>query len=382
MHHWKRLLCLILLISIPLVSAACGALNANDGEPEASAVPVQTLEVGRGDITRSLTFSGQTAPISRADVAAEVPGKVGTIGVSEGDIVAPGDWLMTLDSEHLRFQVEQAQSQLDAAQANLADAENAYAIARREVERLEPLYQQGVIAKQTWDHAQDDLKRAERAATASAPAAVAGAQAAVQAARQQAADARIYAPIGGEVAALPVAQGDQVGVGSHLITLIDPTQMEVVGLVSERQVMQISTEMSATITLKAAPDRTFSSTIAHVGSLAAPTGTGYPVKLRLDNPDGALRSGMAVTVTIEVERITDALLVPVDAVIDRDTLPAVFVFDFEDRVERRDVSLGLSDGTMVAITTGLEKQEHIVIAGQHFLTDGDRVQLSEPGGSS
>ena len=375
MNSTPRMIAVALLLSLAVAAGGCGFLEGNAAEPaEVEAVAVHTLRAERGDLARSLSFSARVEPAARADIVAEVSGSVEAIQVAEGDDVLRGDPLVSIDAEHLAIQLRGAQSQLSSALAGLDNARRALEVAEREVERLEPLYREGAISRQAWDRAQDDLEAARRAAEGSAPAAVSGARASVDAIRMQMDDAAVHAPIDGEVAVLAVSVGDQVAPGTHLVSISDRSRVEVVGLLSERQVVEVERGMAARIELTAYPDRHFEATIDHISASLAPSGSGYPVKLGLDNPGGRLRDGMAAEVFVEVERATGVLLVPLDALVDRETDPAVFVV--EDNVaRRRDVELGLSDGEVVEIRRGLDAGEVVVVTGQSYLADGSEVHI-------
>ncbi len=366
----------LVLISVLLLVGGCGMFGPGEeaSTAEIEAVAVHTAPAARGDVARSISFSARIEPRSRADVVAEVAGEVEEVAVSEGDMVESGDLLLTIDSEYLRIQVRQAQSQLDSALAGLEDAQRAYESARREIDRLEPLYREGAVSRQAWDSATDDLEMARRAAERSAPAAVSGARASLDAARAQLGDAVVRAPLGGEVAVLSVSTGDQVGTGTHLVTVTDRSNVEVVGLLSERQVVQVSQGMTARIGVGAYPDLELEASVGNIGAVMDPGGAGYPVKLLLDNPTGQLRMGMAAEVFVEVERASDVITVPVGALVDREDDPSVFVVDGET-VQKRSVQIGLSNGDVVEIRSGLDVDEPVVITGQSYLEDGSRVRV-------
>ncbi|MFO7941419.1 MAG: efflux RND transporter periplasmic adaptor subunit [Bacillota bacterium] len=376
MRSLKNLSLILILLVVAALIIACDLPGA-DGEdtPEPEAIAVRTTTATFGEVSRSVSFFARVQPKDRVDVAAEVAGEVAGVLVSEGDRVESDDLLVDIDSEHLEIQVRQARSQVDSALANLEDAREAYNIAEREVERLEPLYERGAISQQKWDSVVDDLERASRAAGRSAPAALEGARASLDAAREQLEGTSVRAPISGEVAAVSVSRGDQVGAGTHLVTVIDRSTMEVAGTLSEGRVGQVEVGMPARVRVDALKDRDFGATITSISSVTDPGGSGYPVKLLIEEFSDKLRTGMTAEVFAEVERVSEVIVLPLDAVVDRESDPAVFLVEDGETVTRRSVDLGLADGESVEIRSGIEAGEVVVISGQSYLDEDSRVRI-------
>ena len=93
------------------------------------------------------------------------------------------------------------------------------------------------------------------------------------------------------------------------------------------------------------------------------------------NPRGQLRPGMFVEVTLIAEQREDVPVVPREAVAERGGRKVVFVVKGQ-KVERREVALGLGDDEIVEVREGLEAGERIVVRGLETLTDGTRVRVS------
>jgi multidrug efflux pump subunit AcrA (membrane-fusion protein) len=93
------------------------------------------------------------------------------------------------------------------------------------------------------------------------------------------------------------------------------------------------------------------------------------------NPDGRLKPGMFVEVTLIAERREGVPVVPREAVTERGGRKVVFVVKGQ-RVEQRDVGLGLGDDEIVEIRDGVEVGERIVVRGLETLTDKTRVRVS------
>jgi len=99
----------------------------------------------------------------------------------------------------------------------------------------------------------------------------------------------------------------------------------------------------------------------------------------IDNADLRLKPGMFAKVKIPVEIHENAILLPRSAVIEDSIRKTQIVFVVANgRSNRRQVEMGLAEGSRVEITNGLSEGEQVVIAGQHTLKDGEEVTVMNP----
>ena len=106
-----------------------------------------------------------------------------------------------------------------------------------------------------------------------------------------------------------------------------------------------------------------------------PTTRALRAEVLVENPEGQLRPGMFVEVTIVAERRDEVTVVPREAVTERGGRKVVFVVRGQ-KVERREVALGFGDDQEVEILEGVESGERVVVRGLETLTDGMRVRVS------
>ena len=103
------------------------------------------------------------------------------------------------------------------------------------------------------------------------------------------------------------------------------------------------------------------------------------VEIMIDNADLRLKPGMFAKVRVPVEIHENAILLPRSAVIEDNVRQTQIVFVVADgRSRRRQVEMGLAEGSRVEITSGLSEGEQVVIAGQHTLKDGEEVMVMNP----
>lgn len=144
--------------------------------------------------------------------------------------------------------------------------------------------------------------------------------------------------------------------------------------VPERELSKLSVGQMAELDFDAVPGRRFAGKISLISPyINAQTAT-FEVRIRLTDDDALLRPGMFARVAIVYERKPDALQIPRTALLDGDGPPKVFVVQ-EGKAAERAVQLGLSNGAMVEIVSGLKDGEQVVVVGQGALKPGATVRV-------
>ena len=283
-----------------------------------SAIEYKTVEARRGDITVTVTATGNLEPTNQVDVGTEVSGTVKTVAVDYNDFVKAGQVLARLDTTMLDAQVNQSRSALESARANLLLAQASLLEAKSEMERLVNVRELSggkIPSKQDFDAAEATLNRA-RATETMIKANIAQAAAKLRIDETNLEKATIVSPINGVVLVRSVEPGQTVAASLQapvLFTLAeDLTKMELHVNVDEADVGQVKEGQEATFTVDAYPDRTFPAQISQVryGSQSAAGVVTYLTVLNVDNSDLSLRPGMTATADIVVKQVKNGLLVP------------------------------------------------------------------------
>jgi len=98
------------------------------------------------------------------------------------------------------------------------------------------------------------------------------------------------------------------------------------------------------------------------------------VRIKLDNSSGELRPGMFARVGLVLDKKESAVVVPKEAVIRQGGQAYVFVIK-DSSAEKREVQVGMDDGEMIEIVSGLKSGEQVVIKGQAYLKEGQEVDI-------
>jgi HlyD family secretion protein len=312
-RRWKRWLKWGLPILV--VVAAALLLLINNGK---ATTQYSTAEVTRGDVTVTVTATGNLAPTNEVEVGSELSGIIKTVLVDFNDRVTAGQPLAHLDPTKFEAVVMQSRAALSAAQARQQQAQATLLQKEQSLNRLRRAHElSGGRAPSAGEleMAEADLERA-RADIASARAAIDQARATLSVDETNLSKTTIYSPINGVVLTRNVQPGQTVAASLQAPVLFvlaeDLTRMELRVDVDEADVGQVKQGQEATFTVDAYPERAFSAHIIQVryGSQITDGVVTYTTLLDVQNPDLALRPGMTATADIVVQRIEDAVLAP------------------------------------------------------------------------
>jgi len=193
---------------------------------------------------------------------------------------------------------------------------------------------------------------------------------------------RLVSPIAGVLLRLardednqPLADGQLVGQG-YVVAQIAPidtliADVDIVG----PDISRVRDGLVARVRHHAWDQRNFDGRVIRLAPSIDPITRTLRAEVQVSNPEGLLRPGMFVEVTMVVERHENVPVVPREAVTERGGAKVVFVLTGQ-RVARREVVLGLGDDEIVEVRSGVEPGERIVVRGLETLTDGTRVRAT------
>jgi HlyD family secretion protein len=274
-----------------------------------------------------------------------------------------------LDIESKRRQVALALADLDSAESDLA-----VMVTGVDPLELDAAESRVDVTLALLDGAEADL--AELLAGADAidvslrEADVASATASLVAAVQRLEDAVIVAPWDGIVSLLNVEEGDQVNGGTTILEVVDPTVVEVDGIVDEIDVLFVQPGARASISMDAIPGEELNGQVSEVATEAINQQgvVSYPLRIRVQTPQGVLLpEGLSAVAQVIIREERGVLLLPVQALRGSFDEPVVLV-SMDGRIEERHVVLGSSDGFWVVIESGLAEAEPVVMESQQAST--------------
>lgn len=344
-------------------------------------VPVEVAFIERGPIEHRRTFTGTLDPKAEFVVAPKVSGRVEQLHVDLADTVTRGQLVAKLDDDEYVQSVAQAEADFLVAKARLAEAGSLLNIAERELKRVEKLRERGVASESQRDTAKAD-QLAKQAHVAVTGAQVTRAEASLEAARIRLGYSKITAGWRGGndqrvVAERYVDEGETVAANAPLLRIVEMNPITAVFFVTERDYALLRTGQVVTLRTDAHPDAAFEGRIARIAPVFQESTRQAQVEVDVDNADLRLKPGMFVRVTVVLDRVEDATIVPEQALVRRDGRDGVFVVAGDGQtVAWREVEVGFRQGGRVQVTgDGLNTQ--VVTLGQQLLEDNSAVSVAE-----
>lgn len=343
--------------------AALGACSGH-GEDDASATEpiagqtVTVTTVARVDLARTLTVSGTISAWEEVPVGAETGGLVATaVYVDEGSYVRQGQPMVKLNDDVLRAQLAQQEASVKSAEALVAQQDAALARARE-------LRERGYLSQAALDTAEANQR--------TAAAQLEAARAARSETATRLAQTTIRAPVSGRVISRSVTRGQIVQPGTELFRMVRDGRLELDAQVPEADLALVRPGMSAVVTA----DRADGATVGRVRIVTPEVDPQTRLGIARIAIEGSsqLRSGMFARAEIALGQ-QPALIVPSEAVIYREGQAGVYVVGSDSTVRFVQVRTGAREGPNVAIDSGLNEGQRVVVKGAGFLADGDRVTV-------
>jgi multidrug efflux system membrane fusion protein len=332
------------LMLLPLL-AACGGDAAAVPDATTPPVPVSLVAVQQDSVALPVTGTGTYGSRDEVPLAFKIGGVLARLTVDEGDAVRRGQLLAALDLREIDAMRQKAQVAVDKA--------------TRDVTRLRSLVADSV---------------ATRAQLQDAESALAAAQADLATAEVNREYAVITAPGNGRVLRRRTQSGALVGPGQEILLIGNDTRGRVVRVgLPERDAVRVRDGFVAAITFDAIPTRTFTGRVTQRGvSTDARTGA-VIVEIAVSGADD-LPTGAVARVAITVPSSAPMLLVPINAMLEADGDSATVYVERDGRAYRQRVRVLSLAGDRVAVQ-GLNADARVIGNGAAYLTDSAAVRI-------
>jgi HlyD family secretion protein len=403
------------LYSVLCAACVLGAGGCSRNQEQAAAeapAPVQVTAVTEDSVRRTVAADGVLFAKNQWNVMPNITAPVARFLVNRGDAVKKDQLLAVLENRGLVANVEANKGQVQQAQANLQNTEQAsipdsivkaqtdvesaqeqYGAAKKVLDSRQELVKEGALARKLVDDAAVQFAQAKaqldtarehlrtlqaagkQAQIDQAKAQVASAQGQLRSAETQVTYSEVRSPEAGMVADRPLYPGDIAQAGTPLMVVMDVSSVVARVNVPAAEASGVKVGQDATINISDTGED-IPAKVRVVSVATDPNSSTVQIWVEAPNPERKLKVGQAVHVTIVTGTIKNAMLIPVAAVLPGETGgTAVLVIDSDQVAHRRAVQLGVKQGDKVQVLSGVAPREDVVIVGGLGVDDKQKVKV-------
>ena len=350
---------LIILLILGFLMAIAYFIRSNS----TSSIEYDTTTPFTSSIQKTSVVTGSVIPEDEVEIKPQLNGIIQNILVEEGDEVLNGQLIAIIKVVPDERSVYAARAQVNAAKLTLENGE-------RQIKRVRELFEKQIISQQEYedaelnfDTAKENLIAAENDLEILRKGSVAG---------SSTANTNIRATVSGTILEIPVKLGDQViasnnfNEGTSVATIADLNKMIFEGQVDEAEVGKLIIGQDLKISMAALPDKEFDAKLKFVAPKGTEEGGAVQFKIEADiiiKDDIFIRAGYSANGSLIIEDKKNIMVIP-EALLqfDRKTQePYVEIQTSNQNFERKDVQIGLSDGIIVEIISGVKMSDQIKI---------------------
>lgn len=344
---------LLIVPALAVFLAACqpggAGKDAKDDDEEALPTPVEVALVERGTVVAQYTGTATLEADGEATAFAKVGGEVLELLVREGDAVTDGQPIARIDDRRLRLEVQRSKAQLEKA--------------RQEYKRNVELHQRGLLPAGTFEGQKYDLD---------------GLAAAYELARLELSHTTVRAPIAGIVSERLIKAGNTVGSNTGIFRITDMDPLLAYLYVPEQDFRKLRIDQRAALRVDALPGETFVGRIARISPVIDPATGTFKVTVEVSDSEQILMPGMFGRIAVVYDTRENVVLVERAALLDSNLQSSVFVVN-GDTAERREVTLGYSNGSRIEVLAGITAGDEVVMVGAGGLKDQAKVNVIRNG---
>ena len=338
-----------------LTLAACGEADGMEVQESSKGttrtVNVEVAEIQPEDFTHFIRVVGTVEAERDVTVAAEEGGVVESLVAPKGAEVRAGAVLVRLDRDVLQAQLDQAEAQAELAEETW--------------KRQKQLWEEDSVGTEI-----AYLQAKYNAETAAAQA---------RQLRERVARTWVRAPVSGILDDRMVEVGTMVAPGAPVARILDVDTVKIVAGVPERYAPDVESDAGVLVNVDALRGREYRGRVDFLGSAVNRDNRTFQVEIVVPNPGLGIKPGMVANVEIAQRSIENALAVPRQAVLRRESGYELFVARETDdgwQAEALPVTLGVTRGDYVVVTDGLEPGDRVVVVGQQQIAEGDMLRIT------
>ena len=379
----KRILSLALAAAMALSLTACGSKSdsSSSADDTPTGVAVQVQPVTADTISTENKVSGKVVSDNESSVFVASSAKCTAVYVDAGDMVSAGQKLCALDLASTISSYNAANISYNSAVQSYQDQKNVFdsqiALYTKNVNDLKALKEIGAASQTEIDQAQLQLE--------SAQATLSQLEAGMQSYKSNVEQlstvlenvdgaGNVIAPISGTLVTLNAEENAFVSPSMPVAVIDGVDQMKISVSVSEALVPKLTIGDSVDVAVSAA-SQTFTGTIRSVEQAANAQTKLYTVTVSVPSDVSGLLSGMFADVTFHTDTASGAIVVPTESILTSGSTQYVYVVQDDNTAKYIEVTTGLTGNGVTEITSGLSAGQQLVTVGQSYLSDGAAVRV-------
>ena len=319
----------------------------NDTTSPAKSKAVNVLALSTSVFKHYIDIQGSVESDNVVLVNPKMPGIIDKIYVKEGDKVAKGQLLATMDADVMKTGIAELNTQLD--------------FAKTLYNKQKALWDQKIGTEVSYLNAKTQKEALERK---------------LNSLNTQIGQNRIVAPMAGTIDKVIAREGEAAMAGMGSFRIVNMGDLKIVAKVSENYLMHLRVGNTAQVILPSEGNREFDGKISYVSGVVDPTSRTVEVEIRVPSAGKYLKPNLLTKVKINDQTLSNAIVIDENIVQTSESGQVVFVAKQESDktiAQQRKVTIGLSYNGQVQITGGLVAGEKLVTQGYQELTDGQLI---------
>ena len=352
---WPKIL-LWVVLGLAIIGVIATAIVKSQGKTKE--LYEEVTPTANDSIVKSTVLTGSIEPRDEILVKPNMNGIIAELNHLPGDFVQEGELIAKIQMVPDVAMVQSAASRVDAARVDLKRTEEVY-------KRDKSLYDQQILAKETYETSLANYRRA-KIEYSSAVAQLDLTRTGSSASTSKRNNTLVFATVTGTILEQPVKVGSRVTMannfseGTTVVSIADLTDLLFIGNVNESDVNNVTVGSPVTIHVGALKDKTYHAVVEYVSPKGKDTsGTIlFEVKAAISGDNlSALKAGFSSNAEVEMAHKTGVLTIPEATVTYEGDKSFVFVKGGKGEYEKKEVTLGLSDGIKVEVLSGLTGDE-------------------------
>lgn len=290
-------------------------------------------------------LTGRLAPVEEVTIIPKAMGNVTSVNVELGQKVTKGTVLFAIDNTQVATTYNQAKAGYNDAQVNLS--------------RMGTLYKEGAISLQQYEQVKTAYTVAKESYTA---------------ASDGMSNYIVTSPIDGYITSINVEVGSMASQAAPAATIANIDKLEIETSISETIINKIKVGDKVDVLVSSASDKPFTGTVTALSPAPAVGSMTYPMKVTLDNSTAEVKPGMFAEVIITSDKTAGVIALPSNAVLIKSGKTVVAAIE-DKKIVFKDVVVGVDNGTLAEIKSGVKIGDTVVIEGQYYLEDNSEFKI-------